>query len=133
MREHQIYLGKTLLLQTDQESVPHLWAVVAQSSCTTKVLIVNVTTFWSHSDPTVILNNGDHPFIKHKSSINYAEMREVGTALIIDKIKKGVIKIQNDLEVHILQKIQEGVSRTPRIHPVIKKIYADWASTQSNQ
>ncbi len=38
---------------------------------------VNVTSSYSHSDRTCILNVGDHAFIRHESVINFSDARQI--------------------------------------------------------
>ena len=60
-------------------ATPHLWIVVTQPDVETHLCaIVSVTTLRNSKDQTVILRPGDHPFIRHESTIFY------GDAMIVD-------------------------------------------------
>jgi hypothetical protein len=60
-------------------ATPHLWIVVTQPDTQTHLCaIVSVTTLRNSKDQTVILRPGDHPFIRHDSTIFY------GDAMIVD-------------------------------------------------
>ncbi len=60
-------------------ATPHLWIIVTQPDPQThECAIVSVTTLRNSKDQTVILRVGDHPFIRHDSTIFY------GDAMIVD-------------------------------------------------
>jgi hypothetical protein len=70
--------GDTFLLPRSSAETEHLWIVLTEVDASTrKAVCVNVTTRRHHSDLTLILNSGDHPFIKHESVINYQDAREM--------------------------------------------------------
>jgi len=60
-------------------ATPHLWIVVTEPDPASNLCgIVSVTTLRNSKDQTVILHVGDHPFIRHESTIFY------GDAMIVD-------------------------------------------------
>src|SRR5215469_3782445 len=60
-------------------ATPHLWIVITQPDpLTHECAIVSVTTLRNSKDQTIILRVGDHPFIRHDSTIFY------GDAMIVD-------------------------------------------------
>lgn len=73
--------GDTIDMKDRPGATPHLWIVVTEPHPETgEVVIVNVTTLRAHSNQTVVLRKGDHPFILHDSVVSYqdARIRKVG-------------------------------------------------------
>lgn len=58
----------------------HLWMVISDpdADCD-NVVIVNVTTFDTYKDKTCVLDPDDHPWIKHRSCVNFSGARQVST------------------------------------------------------
>lgn len=55
-------------------ATPHLWIVVTEPDPVSNLCgIVSVTTLRNSKDQTVILRVGDHPFIRHESTIFYGD------------------------------------------------------------
>ena len=60
-----IRAGRSLLLSDPK---PHLWFVLTDPERKNdRVVAVMISTVKHYSDPTLILEVGDHPFIRHKS------------------------------------------------------------------
>ncbi|MEK7486771.1 MAG: hypothetical protein AABZ60_20805 [Planctomycetota bacterium] len=69
--EFKFHHGTAFLLPHNISAIEHLWIVLTEPSpIKNEVIIVNVTSLRSYSDKTVILNEGDHPFIHHPSVIS---------------------------------------------------------------
>ncbi len=65
--------GQTILLPKPGSDIAHLWVVLTAPDVTGTVVLVNFTTQRAHSDPTLILQPGDHRFIKHPTAVHYAD------------------------------------------------------------
>ena len=53
----------------------HLWIAVAKAKPSGDIVAFNITTYRPGtlgSDGSCVLENGEHPFIKHKSEVYYA-------------------------------------------------------------
>lgn len=91
----------TFLINSGINKYCHLWIVVIDSvyNDKNKMLCVNITSYRDDrkrdNDPACILNPGDHPFIKHKSFINY------GGAYIFEKDK-----LQSIIDYNMIEKKQ---------------------------
>ncbi|HET8649067.1 MAG TPA: hypothetical protein VFL95_03430 [Gemmatimonadales bacterium] len=56
------------------KGLPHLWVILNNPSSAFadgKVIAVSFVTARSYTDATVILQPGDHPFIRHATSVDY--------------------------------------------------------------
>jgi hypothetical protein len=55
----------------------HVWMIISDPARDpSKVLIVNFTTWESHIDKACIVEAGEHPFIVHKTLINYVPLAD---------------------------------------------------------
>jgi len=63
--------GDTFLMPAPGGRItPHLWIVITTPDPVTHLCgIVSVTTLRNSKDQTIILQPGDHPFIRHQSTI----------------------------------------------------------------
>jgi hypothetical protein len=86
----------------------HLWIVVSDPGADSEnVLICNITTWTATKDQSCILQPGDHPFITHKSCINYGDSRVTTLQKLIDARDGGALTLQDPLDPAILKRIRE--------------------------
>lgn len=85
-------------------------------------MVVSVTS--NCIDKSCILDVGDHQFIKHRSSIAYNYAKELNAMkLLNDYIKKYVVK-KPDISDALLNRIQEGAKKSPRLHKKFQRYYS---------
>lgn len=84
-------------------------------------LLVGVTTIHadiSH-DSACELHPGDHPFIRHRSCIFYAQARIENSQKLIDGVKRGIFMPQGMLAEDIFARVCHGLtvsrSTTPKV------------------
>jgi len=110
----KIYAGRTFHVRKTSTSKPHLWIAITEPDGTPeKVVIVNLTTRYPSSDTTVILNIGDHRFIKHETIVFYADALFAKVTAIQDAIKNGISKFDDDCSDALLERIQLGLLESP--------------------
>jgi hypothetical protein len=110
-----VKIGDTFL-RTDSDR--HLWIVLSDpKQDPDKVLLVNMTTWNSTKEDACMLNRGDHPWIKHKTCINYNDLDTiVTTAADLDKGRSaGAIVLQRPLSKRILARVLEGAAKSERL------------------
>ena len=94
-----------------------------------KWVMVNMTTFRPNVDTTVILYIGDHPFVRHKTVINYGDAHFCEIMKINEALKKELVSIKDPVSDNLLQKIQNGLlesMETPKIsRNTAEKVGAD--------
>lgn len=67
-------LGDTVLLPKPAQDKPHLWVLVtAVNPQTGHAIIVNFTTERPHSDKTVVIQPGEHPFVDRPTVVFFAD------------------------------------------------------------
>jgi hypothetical protein len=106
--------GQTLLLPKPGHDVSHLWVLVLSSDpITTETVIVNLTTQRAHSDTTLVLQTGEHSFVKHPSAVHYGDARIVDGRVIEAAITAGTFPVHGDCSAALLKRIQDGLIASP--------------------
>lgn len=101
-------------------ATPHLWIVVTQPDPQTHLCaIVSVTTLRNSKDQTVILRPGDHPFIRHDSTIFYGDAMIVDALRLESEIAAGLALVREACSKAILKLLQDGVVASPFTRPKI--------------
>jgi hypothetical protein len=84
--------GDTFLMPAPGGPVtPHLWIVVTPPAPRTHLCaVVSVTTLRNSKDQTIILRPGDHPFIRHDSTVFYSDAMIVNARRLDTEIAAGL-------------------------------------------
>lgn len=115
----RIYAGRTFLLPLPSSEQPHLWiALTHPYECNeNKIVIVNLTTLRDWSDTTLVLQRGEHRFIKHDTVVNYKDARVARTDAILATIQNGEASFDEDCTDELLELIQRKAlvcTKTPK-------------------
>jgi len=79
--------GDTFLLPKLSHLVEHLWIIITEPEPeTNRAACVNITTRQRHSETTVVLQVGDHPFIKKGESVVYYVDAKILDLNLVEKI-----------------------------------------------
>lgn len=119
-------IGDAFLLSTPPND-KHLFVVIAPTQ-NGKYLCANVTSKRNNSDTSCILQQGDHPFIRHDSVINYKKAREVDPAVIQNQISRGNCIQYQSVSSPVLNRIQQGGIISRRL----KKEYKNYLNSFLN-
>ena len=111
--------GDTFLMPTPGGmATPHLWIVVTRPDVETHLCaIVSVTTLRNSKDQTVILRPGDHPFIRHESTIFYGDAMTVDARRLQAEIAAGLALPREKCPDATLRLVQDGVAASPFNRP----------------
>ena len=102
-------VGDTFLVSTAPYfDTEHLFIIIAIEKSSNSALMVNVTSHKGGCDESCVLNIGDHPFVTHRSVINYADARIANIDKIAESIASGSFKGHYPVSSHILERIQQG-------------------------
>ena len=97
---------------------PHLWIVITEpDSVSNLCAIVSVTTLRNSKDQTVLLRAGDHPFIRHDSTIFYGDAMIVDAIRLENEIAAGLAVRRDQCPAATLKLVQQGVSASPFTRP----------------
>ena len=111
------------------QGVEHLWLLITNPHPQThEAIMVNVTTLRPDSDKTMVLDVGDHPFIKKPSIIFYADARAVNVHLLDDALRRGTFRPHAPFAATLVARIQVGLTSSPFTPKKIKTAYAGYVS-----
>ena len=106
--------GDTLLIDEPGTSYDsHLWIVISDMDEDPHfALIVNMTTWRDDKDQACILDVGDHPYVKHKTCINYAKAKHLPAVPLDDWIATGKIKNLEPVSDALLKRIRDSAENS---------------------
>jgi hypothetical protein len=117
-----IRAGSSLfLLRTGSVSTPHLWAILTDPVEGGRVVGVMLVTDRSHTDKTTCLEPGDHEFVKTRTSVDYGTARFFSLNSIEGLLSDGRGRFERAFSPEVLQRIQQGLLRSPRTVHFIKE------------
>jgi len=101
--------GDCFLAGAEEDEKLHLRIVATPPAADGCVVVVSVTTRHRRSETLVILQPGDHPFIRHESTVayRYAEISWVDN--IEAAIASGNAKRREPIAGDLLRRIQAGL------------------------
>ena len=77
------------------------------------IILVNITSWKPYKDQTVVINVGDHPFIRAKSVVAYeraAILEEWRIELLL-----RMAKMQPSASADLLNRVKEGLAASPHV------------------
>lgn len=112
--------GAAFLIR-DRQMGPHLFLVLTDPDTSRRLVVtVAVVTEKSHTDKTCALDVGDHPFIRHRSNVDYGSARFVPLGKLEDQLRSGRAIAQPTLSPAVLKIVQHGLLTSCRtIHAVV--------------
>lgn len=98
----------------------HLWFVLTDPDAGTgKVVAVMLVTAKPHTDRTVAVHAGDHPFVRHESHVAFGSARFFPAARLEARIRSNDIKPAADMTPVLLAKVRAGLLDSSRtIHEI---------------
>ena len=95
-------------------ATPHLWIVITEPDPSSNLCaIVSVTTLRNSKDQPVILRVGDHPFIRHESTIFYGDAMIEDVQRLENEIAAGLAVRPEERPAATLKLVQQGVTASP--------------------
>lgn len=110
-----MHCGDTVLIPAPgSDLTPHLWIIVTEPVQDTHLcVIVNVTTLRNSQDRTVTLSVGDHPFIRHQSSVRYSDGRFADVRRLRADLAAGTAARRDPCTPQLLRLVQDGIIASP--------------------
>lgn len=107
-------------------ATPHLWIVITQPAPESQLCaVVSVTTLRNSKDQTVLLRPGDHPFIRHDSTIFYGDGMIVDARRVDAEIGAGLAIRKEKCPPATLKLVQQGVLASPFTRPKFARFYRE--------
>ena len=111
-----IRAGRALLLR-DARMGPHLWFILTDPDPGhERIVLVMLVTERAHTDRTLLLGVGDHPFIRHPSAVDFGTARYAPAAKLEDALATGRAELSADMSSVLLARVRTGLltsARTP--------------------
>lgn len=110
--------GRAFILAGAAVGPPHLWFVLTDPD-PSKVVAVRVVTARPHTDKTVVLGAGDHPFIRHESNVDYGSATFLVVSKLQSALEAGRCHPEPDMSPDLLERVRRGLLASPRtIHAI---------------
>ncbi len=116
-------LGDTFILPKSSGAIEHLWILITcpKNNCSVGV---NLTKLRPNADKTVVLQPGEHPFIKVESIILYSDARYIELIKLSEMLGKGSFNFTCSTHSRctppFLTKVQRGLLVSPFTPNAIK-------------
>lgn len=111
---HVIQAGRSLLFTERPGALPHLWFILTDpDGDPPEVVAVMVTTRRPHTDDTVILNPGDHPFIRHESCVGFSSAQRFRVSKIQAGLAAGWCRLREDMSEALEGRVRNGLLESP--------------------
>ena len=86
------------------------------------VYVVTLTTHAANKDQSCVLDRGDHPFIRHKTTVSYNRTELQTAALWEDRFNKGQIVPRQHMKPEVLDRILEGAAISDKVPKKCRKL-----------
>lgn len=100
----------------DPRTKAHCWVLVVETANAKQFIGVMLVSLKPHSDRTVILQVGDHPFIQHETSVDYGSATVLVTSKLDSWVSSKRAALQQPMDPAVMHRIRHGVcdsTRTP--------------------
>ena len=105
----------------DRGNRRHLWIVVSRPTAEGMIAVVNLESHRAraggHDESCVLLQPGEHPFVRRTTCVNYRRAKMESEAVFDSKARVGRRVAWDPLGPELLRRIQEGALTTPQKIP----------------
>jgi hypothetical protein len=106
--------GSALLLRDPNRTKFHLWLVLTDPEGVDGLMVaVMICTMKAFADETVVLETGDHPFIKHQSCVAYSSAKYVKRSRIDVALRDRLCFLKESMSQPLLKRVQDGLLTSP--------------------
>src|SRR5262245_36827970 len=107
--------GFTFLIAR-KEVDDHLWVIASDPKADPgQVLIVSLTTARSYKEQVCIIEGGEHPWVRHRTCVNYEDSKVVSLDKLYTLKDSGLLQLQEPLTPSLLRRIRDGAAVSRRI------------------
>lgn len=109
-----IRAGGSVMLSEPPLYESHLWFILTSPDRAGQVVAVMLRSARTYTDSTLVLDVGDHPFIRHPSAVDYATARWFTAAEVRAAFKSGRCHLNADMSPELLKRVRAGLLVSPR-------------------
>ena len=114
-----VFQSRRTFLGSLSGSGSHLWLVLTDPDDVGHVIAVMAVSSKSHTDKTLSLVVGDHPWIRRETNIDYGAARSFPVAKLLAANERGQLTLEADMSPDLLERVQQGLLASSRtIHAV---------------
>lgn len=118
--------GRAFILLGDAAGPSHLFFVLTDPDPqTNKVVTVMVVTAKAHTDKTVLLQPGEHSFVRRESSVDYSTANLVSVGKLAGALAATKLRPYPDMSKALLKRVREGLLESSRTINDIAEYCAD--------
>ena len=122
--------GQTFLSQSEKTPSGlykrHLRIIITEADQELNHVVVTVRTYKGRGiDTSCIIEAGEHPFIEHRSVVDFARTRVMSYTEIFNGINRGLLIRKEDVSPELLSRIQDAAKSSTRIPQNIKAMLND--------
>jgi|SRR6266404_5149992 len=123
--------GDTLCIPEPGTSLDsHLWAVISDPIADPfQIVLVNFTKHRQDKDQACVLQDGDHPFIKIPTCVEYRRAKIVTNEQLDILISLPNVEVREPLSPEVLERILDGVPNS-RMRLDVAQLLADQGLVQ---
>ncbi|MBM3321440.1 MAG: hypothetical protein FJY73_12260 [Candidatus Eisenbacteria bacterium] len=119
---HGIHASQSLYLRGRGEPKPHLWFILTNpEGDPPQVVAVMLQTATRFTDETVVLQPGEHSFVRHASSVHYSTAKYFSVPAISRALRTGECHLREDVSESLLEKLRAGLLDSPFTVNAIKE------------
>jgi len=125
--------GDTFLLRNRSLS-DHLWVVLSDplQDVNTPMVVVSLTSYHEGDDASCIIEPGEHPFIRRRTTALYQEAIPASNDGLHTKADHGELILQGRMRSDVLDRIRRAVMKSQYVARQCKKILTDQGLTGSS-
>lgn len=113
--------GRSFLLVGGEIGKPHLWFVLTDPDPVTKQVVrVMMVSAQPHTDNTVVIVVGDHPWVEWESNVDYGTARFVPVSKLEAAVAQGRLRLKEDMSAELLGRVRAGLLVSSRTIHAIK-------------
>jgi len=110
----------------EEDAVIHLFFVISSPEKDMKrVVVVPLMTWDEYKESTCTLEPGEHPFVRHKSYIDFGCAAKVDGDEIDKKIRSNEFRKHKPASVKLLKKIRDGAGKSEYLALGLRDILED--------
>jgi hypothetical protein len=115
------------VFQLDGVADIHTWVVISDPAVdASRILIVNFTSYDRFEDQACILDMGDHPFIRHRTCVNYPRANAKSSNAQLDELRsRGRLLMLDPVTPELLQRMREGAAASLKMPLELGEILFD--------
>lgn len=119
MRADIFCAGRAFLLVGGPVGKAHLWFLLTDPDTTGRVLQAMLVSSQPHTDKTVVIIQGDHPWVRHESNIDFGGARFFPVSKLASANAQGRLRLEADMTPELLARVQTGLLASSRtIHEI---------------